>query len=49
MTLMEDVTLRDAAGRLVEAGLIAEADNARLRLLQPKKLRQVADGLFPKL
>ena len=91
VTLMEDVTLRDAAGRLarfllespraadgtielpglkrhiashlnltsetfsrtlrrlVEAGLIAEADNARLRLLQPKKLRQVADGLFPKL
>ena len=91
VTLMEDVTLRDAAGRLarfllespraadgtielpglkrhvashlnltsetfsrtlrrlVEAGLIAEADNARLRLLQPKKLRQVAEGLFPKL
>ena len=91
VTLMEDVTLRDAAGRLarfllespqaadgtielpglkrhvashlnltsetfsrtlrrlIEAGLIAEADNARLRLLQPKKLRQVADGLFPKL
>ena len=91
VTLMEDVTLRDAAGRLarfllespraadgtiklpglkrhvashlnltsetfsrtlrrlVEAGLIAEADNARLRLLQPKKLRQVVEGLFPKL
>ena len=91
VTLMEDVTLRDAAGRLarfllespraadgtlelpglkrhvashlnltsetfsrtlrrlVEAGLIAEADNARLRLLQPKKLRQVAEGLFPTL
>ena len=91
VTLMEDVTLRDAAGRLarfllespraadgtielpglkrhiashlnltsetfsrtlrrlVEAGLIAEADDARLRLLQPKKLRQVAEGLFPKL
>jgi CRP-like cAMP-binding protein len=35
--------------RLIEAGLIAEAGNARLRLLQPKKLRQVAEGLFPKL
>jgi CRP/FNR family transcriptional regulator, dissimilatory nitrate respiration regulator len=94
VTLMEDITLRDAAGRLarfllelseskpladgsvklpglkrhvashlnltsetfsrtlrrlVEAGLIAEVDNVRVRLLQPKKLRQVADGLFPKL
>ena len=92
--LMEDITLRDAAGRLaryllelakatptsdgvvklpglkrhvashlnltsetfsrtlrrlVEAGLIDEIDAARVRLLQPKKLRQVAEGLFPKL
>jgi CRP/FNR family transcriptional regulator, dissimilatory nitrate respiration regulator len=94
VTLMEDVTLRDAAGRLarfllelseskpaadgavklpglkryvashlnltsetfsrtlrrlVEAGLIAEVGKSRVRLLQPKKLRQVAEGLFPKL
>ncbi len=35
--------------RLVDAGLIAEVDNVRVRLLQPKKLRQVAEGLFPKL
>jgi CRP/FNR family transcriptional regulator len=94
VTLMEDVTLRDAAGRLaryllelakskptsdgvvklpglkryvashlnltsetfsrtlrrlVEAGLIAEVDNVRVRLLHPKKLQQVAMGLFPKL
>ena len=35
--------------RLVEAGLIAEVDVARVRLLHPKKLRQVAEGLFPKL
>jgi CRP/FNR family transcriptional regulator len=92
--LMEDITLRDAAGRLarfllelpqskrtadgivklpglkryvashlnltsetfsrtlrrmVDAGLIAELDNVRVQLLEPKKLRQVAEGLFPKL
>jgi CRP/FNR family transcriptional regulator len=91
--LMEDITLRDAAGRvarflldasvsksaegvvklpglkryvashlnltsetfsrtlrrLVDAGLIAEVDHVRVRLLHPKKLRQVAEGLFPKL
>ncbi len=35
--------------RLVAAGLIAEVDNDRVRLLHPKKLRQVAEGLFPKL
>ncbi len=35
--------------RLVDAGLIAEVDKARVRLLEPKKLRQVAEGLFPKL
>jgi CRP/FNR family transcriptional regulator, dissimilatory nitrate respiration regulator len=93
VALMEDITLRDAAGRLaryllelgaskssadtielpglkryvashlnltsetfsrtlrrlVEAGLIAEVGKSRVRLLQPKKLRQVAEGLFPKL
>jgi CRP/FNR family transcriptional regulator len=94
VTLMEDVTLRDAAGRLarflldlaktknaadgivrlpgmkrhvashlnltgetfsrtlrrmIEAELIAEVDKDHLRLLQPKKLRQVAEGMFPKL
>lgn len=92
--LMEDITLRDAAGRLarfllelseskpaadgtvklpglkrhlashlnltsetfsrtlrrlVEAGLVAEVDKVKVRLLQPKKLRQVAEGLYPKL
>jgi CRP/FNR family transcriptional regulator, dissimilatory nitrate respiration regulator len=89
--LMEDITLRDAAGRLarfllelkpaadgtvklpglkrhvashlnltsetfsrtlrrlIDAGLIADVDKARVRLLHPKKLRQVAEGLFPKL
>jgi CRP/FNR family transcriptional regulator len=35
--------------RLIDAGLIAETDAGRVRLLHPKKLRQVADGLFPKL
>jgi CRP/FNR family transcriptional regulator, dissimilatory nitrate respiration regulator len=35
--------------RLVDAGLIAEVDKTRVRLLHPKKLRQVAEGLFPKL
>jgi CRP/FNR family transcriptional regulator, dissimilatory nitrate respiration regulator len=34
--------------RLIDAGLIAEIDVRHLRLLHPKKLRQVADGLFPK-
>ena len=94
VTLMEDITLRDAAGRLarfllelssdnpspdvtvklpglkrhvashlnltsetfsrtlrrlVESGLIEEVDKDTMRLLQPKKLRQVAEGLYPKL
>jgi CRP/FNR family transcriptional regulator, dissimilatory nitrate respiration regulator len=35
--------------RLVDAGLIAELTSARVRLLHPKKLRQVAEGMFPKL
>jgi CRP/FNR family transcriptional regulator len=88
--LLEDITLRDAAGRLarfllespptadgaitlpglkrhlashlnltsetfsrtmrrlIDAGLIAEVDGVRVRILHPKKLRQVAQGLFPK-
>jgi CRP-like cAMP-binding protein len=35
--------------RLVEAGLIAELDNNRVRLLDREKLRHVAQGAFPKL
>jgi CRP/FNR family transcriptional regulator len=35
--------------RLVEAGLIEEVGKSRVRLIHPKKLRQVAEGLFPKL
>jgi CRP/FNR family transcriptional regulator, dissimilatory nitrate respiration regulator len=35
--------------RLVDAGLIAELDKSRVRLIEPKKLRQVAEGLYPKL
>lgn len=35
--------------RFVEARLIEEIDPARVRVLQPKKLRQVATGLFPKI
>ncbi len=35
--------------RLIDANLIAEIDATRIRLVHPKKLRQVADGLFPKL
>jgi CRP/FNR family transcriptional regulator, dissimilatory nitrate respiration regulator len=35
--------------RFIDAGLIAEIDAGRLRLLHPKKLRQVAEGLFPEL
>jgi CRP/FNR family transcriptional regulator, dissimilatory nitrate respiration regulator len=35
--------------RLIDAGFIAETPAGRLRLLHPKKLRQVADGLFPQL
>jgi len=35
--------------RLIDAGLIAEIDAGRVRLLHPKKLRQVAEGLFPKV
>ena len=33
--------------RLVDAGLIAEVDNAACAA-PPKKLRQVAEGLFPR-
>jgi len=89
--LMEDVVLRDAAGRLarylldapeaadgaielpglkrhvashlnltsetfsrtlrrfVEAGLIAQPDTSRLELLDRQKLRQVAEGMFPRI
>lgn len=35
--------------RLVEAGLMAELDNNRVQLLDPDKLRQVAQGAFPKI
>ena len=35
--------------RLVEADLIAQPDSGRIRLVDPDKLRQVAQGLFPKL
>jgi CRP/FNR family transcriptional regulator, dissimilatory nitrate respiration regulator len=35
--------------RLVAAGLILEIDNEQVQLLHPKKLRQVAEGMFPKL
>jgi len=35
--------------RLVDAGLIAELDNNRVQLLDPDKLRQVAQGAFPKI
>ena len=35
--------------RLTEAGLIAEAGRSRVRIVHPRKLRQVAEGMFPKL
>ncbi len=35
--------------RLVEAGLVAEVGPTSLRVLDPRRLRQVADGLFPEL
>jgi CRP/FNR family transcriptional regulator, dissimilatory nitrate respiration regulator len=35
--------------RLVEAGLIAEVDAAGVKIVHPKQLRQVAEGLFPRL
>ncbi len=35
--------------RLVEAGLVDEVGPTRLRILDPRRLRQVADGLFPEL
>jgi CRP/FNR family transcriptional regulator, dissimilatory nitrate respiration regulator len=91
VNLMEDVVLRDAAGRLarffltaesdeegavvlpglkrhlashlnltsetfsrtlrrlIDAGLIAELDNARVKVLNRHGLNQVAEGLFPKM
>jgi DNA-binding HxlR family transcriptional regulator len=42
-------TLSRTLRRLVEAGLIAEVDKDRVQLLHPRKLRQVAEGLFPNL
>lgn len=35
--------------RLIEAGLVAEVGPTSLRILDPRRLRQVADGLFPEL
>ncbi len=35
--------------RLVEAGLVDQPDNTRIRVLQPDQLRQVANGLFPRV
>jgi CRP/FNR family transcriptional regulator, dissimilatory nitrate respiration regulator len=35
--------------RLTDAGLIESTDENRLRLLDPEKLRMVADGMFPKI
>lgn len=35
--------------RLIDAGMIEETEAGSLRLLHPKKLRQVAEGMFPKL
>jgi len=35
--------------RLIEAGLVAQAGATRLEILDPKRLRQVAEGLFPEL
>jgi len=91
VSLMEDIVLRDAAGRLarfllesradengtielrslkrhvashlnltsetfsrtlrrlVEAGLIAQPDSNRIRLIDPGRLRQVAEGLYPQI
>jgi CRP/FNR family transcriptional regulator len=42
-------TLSRTFRRLIDAGLIAEVDKTRVRLVHPKKLRQVAEGLFPEL
>ncbi|MFZ5829728.1 MAG: Crp/Fnr family transcriptional regulator [Planctomycetota bacterium] len=35
--------------RFIDAGLVAEAENGRVRLLNVVGLQQVADGLFPRL
>jgi CRP/FNR family transcriptional regulator len=35
--------------RLLDAGLISQAGNNRVRLLDPQKLRLLADGLFPRI
>ena len=42
-------TLSRTLRRLVEVKLIAEVDNDHVRILHPRKLRQVAEGLFPNL
>jgi len=35
--------------RLEEAGLIAQPDNTKVQLLDPQKLQEVAEGMFPKI
>jgi CRP/FNR family transcriptional regulator len=35
--------------RLTDAGAIESADDNRLRLLDPEKLRMIAEGEFPKI
>jgi CRP/FNR family transcriptional regulator, dissimilatory nitrate respiration regulator len=35
--------------RLADAGMIESSDENRLRLLDPEKLRMVAEGMFPKI
>jgi CRP/FNR family transcriptional regulator len=42
-------TFSRTLSRLIEAGMIVELENSRVQLVDPKRLRMVSEGPFPKI